>query len=364
MPFQLYAFGSNNSGQLGVGHRDDLDVPTKCRVVTDTFRSRPVQVSAGGNHTLVRCSDGTVYATGSRESGKCGLSERVQPTAEFELVSFMSSTGEVVDRFKDCATTWDASTFLTLTGDIYSCGKGTRGELGQGDGVTCSNSPQLICDFLPEGTTISCLTACLAHTVAVLSNGEVYAWGAGRKGQLGQPICDVWKPRKIAGLDFHVLYAACGRDFTYLVKSAAEGKHSISGSDKWGIISSAPIDVVDWHSVAATWSSMYVLKRDKSVLCWGRHHHSRLPDGMKSNIQHQVAGSEHVLAQDDNDRIHAWGWGEHGNCGPVPKEHTGMSPMYGLIDNPIGLSILGAGCATSWLVSRSEQPLEDEMRTG
>lgn len=355
MVFQLYAFGSNGSGQLGIGHANDVDAPAKCVAPSGGFVSRPIQIAAGGNHTLIRCEDGTMFASGSNEGGRCGWGATRQSSTEFHQVRFTSPCGEVITRFDGCAATWDTSVFLTATGSIYTCGFGAKGRLGQGERKAHSFVPHVIPDFPPPGCSIVCLAACMTHTAAILSTGEAYAWGAGRKGQLGHPACDVWKPRRIEELDFIAERVICGRDFTYIVGSSTNGRHIILGDDKWKIVSSAPDHVKAWRDVVATWSSIYVHYQHNDLVCWGRNDNSQLPQRSRHDIVRVIAGSEHVLIEDGTGKILAFGWGEHGNCGPVPSEHSGISPMHATISNPLDLHLLGGGCATSWLVSDGDQ---------
>ncbi len=82
--------------------------------------------------------------------------------------------------------------------------------------------------------------ACMGHVVAVLNNGEVYGWGNGRKGQLGALEGIVHSPRKVEGLDFKVVRAACGREFTCLFGSSEGAEMLVLGSDKWRVRTDAP----------------------------------------------------------------------------------------------------------------------------
>ena len=68
----VYACGRNANGELGLGHKENAQalVPIPC-----PFRgaSRIVQVTCGGNHTMVLTSDGTVWSCGFNSVGQLGL---------------------------------------------------------------------------------------------------------------------------------------------------------------------------------------------------------------------------------------------------------------------------------------------------
>src|SRR4051794_5515435 len=70
----LLAFGSNGNGQLGLGHREDTHLPTRC-IIPDEFPSisPPKCIAAGGNHTFILFPCGRLFVTGSNAYGQCGL---------------------------------------------------------------------------------------------------------------------------------------------------------------------------------------------------------------------------------------------------------------------------------------------------
>ena len=71
---------------------------------------------------------------------------------------------------------------LTTDGTVEAWGDGLLGELG--DGTTTSSTVPVDVD-LPAGTTVTQVTAGSSHALALTSTGQVYAWGAGADGQIG-----------------------------------------------------------------------------------------------------------------------------------------------------------------------------------
>ncbi|MCJ1393788.1 hypothetical protein MMC18_006664 [Xylographa bjoerkii] len=214
--------------------------------------------------------------------------------------------------------------------------------------------PPLARAFMPEDATIIDIASGLQHTIIVLSNGEVYGWGNGRKGQLGEPAGIVSEPRKIDAVNFKVKRAVCGREFTYLVGDQNRGQHVVLGSDKFCIRSMAPESAMGWKDIGASWGSIFVLHQSGKMISWGRNDHGQLASRGLPLIAKMAVGSEHVLALTADGTVLAWGWGEHGNCGPdVDKEGDAKSPWSEIksLDEEVGQSIIGigAGCATSWL---------------
>ena len=350
MQAMLFAFGSNGSGQLGINGIDDVPLPRRCMYKDSDLPGLPTRVTAGGNHTLVLLSTGDLYAAGSKDHGRTGLPESLEIIDSFNHVP----SPEDCFKIRFCSATWEASILVTTNNNIYTCGIGNKGELGQGIGLITSSRPQRVAAFPPVGSTLVDLASSVSHTVAVLSSGEVYGWGNGRKGQLGEPLEVVWSPRKIERLKFRVIRAVCGREFTYLVGDPKDGQHAILGSDKWNVISAAPSFVPGWKDIGACWGSIFALDATGTLRSWGRNDHGQLASKDLPLIEQIAAGSEHCLALTVSGELLAWGWGEHGNCGLVFDEVGDVKKSWNNVTSQDAthsdvIMGIGAGCATSWL---------------
>ncbi len=350
----LHALGSNGSGQLGIGHRDDVSIPTKVPFPEEADLGPPSKIAAGGNHTLVLYPTGAVFASGDNSNSRCGLHTKSGPSVAFQRVYIQTNEG-TIHSFKFCSATWEASTLVTFDNQVYTMGTGHKGELGQGINVVHTTQPQRIAGFPPPGLQIMDLASCVGHTVAVLSDSNAYGWGAGRKGQIGDPTAAVWQPRLISSPGFKIMRAVCGRDFTYLVGVPCDGQHIILGSDKWNVKSAAAKEILGWKDIGASWGSVFVLLSNGVLRSWGRNDRGQLAP-MNLPLMDQVAiGSEHVLARSKDGEILAWGWGEHGNCGlcatVAEPSVEGWNVLYNG-NNSDEVVVGGAGCATSWLWMR------------
>lgn len=343
----LYAFGSNGSGQLGISTSEDISSPRACIFNSLSKTSGGIrQIAAGGNHTLVLFESGELYFAGSNIDGRAGLAHLGQVVDRFHKVDLGSL------RVKLCSALWQASVVVTVEDEVYTFGIGPKGELGTGEAVT-SQTHRLL-EFPPPGESIVEVVSGVGHTVVVLSTGDVWGWGNGRKGQLGEPSGIVQMPRKIEGLNFRVIRAVCGREFTYLVGDPREGRHVVLGLNKWNINSSAPPNAFDWSDIGASWCSIFVLKMSGIIESWGRNDHGQLASPQLPEIVKIAVGSEHVLAWTKDKRVVSWGWGEHGNCGPNTDDMKDMKGgRWNEITSPHGEEIMlqgfAAGCATSFI---------------
>lgn len=357
----VFALGSNGSGQLGIGHKEDVSVPKQVLFAEAADPSSPVQtVAGGGNHTLLLTVPGVLFWSGDATTGACGKVTGPDSSGRplFRPVDLGAARGRAVTHV---AATWEASVIVTkdehgAATNVYSAGLGSKGELGLGSLMVRAPSWERILDFPSPGLQIVDLAACMGHAVVVLSNGEAWGWGNGRKGQLGAPheaVID--KPRKIAAVDFSVKRAVCGREFTCLLGDEETGQLLVLGSDRWDVRKSAPASVPRWQDIGASWGNVHVLCKDDTLISWGRDDHGQLGLAEKSKVKKIAIGSEHALAFTEDGEVVAWGWGEHGNCGPSKRSGTVKGGTRSVvassryIPRESEISSIGAGCATSWI---------------
>lgn len=456
----IFAFGSNGSGQLGLGHTEDVSTPTQClftpfaastedqdRGSVGQVKDKIVQIIAGGNHTLLLTQQGHVYAAGYNSDGRCGpdthhnlsndqleaIADKTQNEEETNILRFQRviltdpTTGCVVDTFKSVSATWEASILVanvsTQTNSpenhddhiihkdkVFVQGSALKGELGLGDETTThgmSVAPGTsMPNFPPLGTAVSAVASGMGHSVAILSNGEVYGWGGSRKGQLGEGLKRakiVWSPMQISGIPFPATGAVCGREFTVLIGRREKGEFFVLGDkgNRWGVMDVKDSDSLrvrirgeegvgasvdspcapstsimggaalgGFEDIGASWHGIYVhvaalaedssspsVAKEGSLVAWGRNDRGQLPPPDLPALDRFAVGSEHVLALLRDGSVAAFGWGEHGNCGPDTDFHGNVAGTFKVISLPDlvhsagGRAVgVGAGCATSWVI--------------
>jgi protein ATS1 len=430
---RIFAFGSNGSGQLGIGHLQDVSTPEEChftfdyedhdhRGLTDRKESHNLKVKcivAGGNHTVILFENGAVYAAGSNENGKCGqfttipapttptlaegddgeksnsnnnmamstLKSRpsASPLLRFHRIVFRfgdGKHGKVIDRFTAVSAAWDSTILVASSSssssssthcnmdvedrdDLYILGTGPKGELGLGESHTdTSTGPLKMQGFPLLGQRMVSISSGISHTAAVLSDGSVYGWGASRKGQLGDGATKnkhVWTPQRIEDIDFYASYVTCGREFTIVI-GLRDGKsaYKILGMDRWDLISGAPRTInINGSRIASSWHGIYIHEENQSITAWGRNDRGQLPPLNLPPILRIAPGSEHIVILTVDQKVAAFGWGEHGNCGPQVDAQGNVRGTWNEI--PLRLDFLnhiadvGAGCATSFIIASNKE---------
>ena len=365
----LFAFGSNGKGQLGVGNTRDQDTPQRCifRFGNGESPGTLIKISSGGNHTLALFDSGRLFSAGCNDVGQAGStvilgqSLSVDQSMEFTEVRLEAEPKKI----KACSATWEASIVVTENDEIYTFGRGLNGEIGTGK--DSSLQPHKLIGFPPPDSSIVDIASSIRHVVVVLSNGQVYGWGNGRKGQLGQSEQGIVRtPQLIEGLTFHAKQATCGREFTYIVGDPPTSDHQYLGPDKWNlksIFSKAHSPPLYRKSLGSSWCGISILDTAGKISSWGRNDHGQMAPKNLPNIMQVAVGSEHTLAVTESGQVLAWGWGEHGNCGPKLPQIGNLSNRWDESLNKIPLQRLahddkiqgiGAGCATSFIWTASD----------
>ena len=182
---QLYAFGSNRFGQLGnpAGSGTELANPAPLRVSLPGAEGPVVQVAAGLSHSLALTSAGQLYAFGSNEFGQLGSLENsgtVSPTPPTR-VSLPGASGPV----SEIAAGAFHSLALTSTGQLYAFGKNSAGQLGTENGAGTPNPTPALVNLPAAAGAVVQIAAGAADSLIVTASGQLYAFGSNEAGQLG-----------------------------------------------------------------------------------------------------------------------------------------------------------------------------------
>ena len=176
----LYCYGYNGYGQLGLGDRITRNTPTK--IPPPSFDNKKIKDVYGSYYgRLFLTEDGVVYASGLNSYKKLGgltLSQMLSP----ELIPQSSFDNK---KIKHINTADYFSFFLTEDGDVYACGLNSRGQFGLGD-TSHRYVPTLIPPSSFGNKKIKDVSCCDSYTAMFLTeDGDVYACGPNNYGQLG-----------------------------------------------------------------------------------------------------------------------------------------------------------------------------------
>jgi len=278
-----YVWGNNSWGQLGTGAADNPAPATSPAAVHGL--SQVTQVAAGSVHSLALRSDGTVWAWGENRDGVLGDGTTAD---RFVPVQVSGLTGIV-----QIAASGSRSLALRSDGTVWAWGANTYGQLG--DGTTAYQ--RLIPVKVAGLTGVTRIAAGGLHSLALLSDGTVRAWGYNDFGQLGDgTVTDRSAPVKVAGL-------------TGVTQIAAGA----------------------WHSLA--------VRSDGTVWAWGYNPTGQLGDGTVTNRHTPVkvsgltgatqvsAGGSHSLALRSDGTVRGWGANANGQLGVGTTVNDPTTPV-------------------------------------
>ncbi|MDY0177559.1 MAG: FG-GAP-like repeat-containing protein, partial [Lentisphaeria bacterium] len=176
-----------------------------------------VQAACTDSYALLLSQQGETWGIGANQCGQLG------DGSQNPIDSFTPISG--IPRFKALATNQAAledqvafSLGLDFQGRVWSWGNNRFGQLGQG---TYENNDILEAQMLPPFPSPVIAIACgYRHALALCENGQVYAWGDNRQGQVGMGDGDgdgqldqeiVAAPYALPGLDNVICIAAAAR---------------------------------------------------------------------------------------------------------------------------------------------------------
>lgn len=163
----VWAWGMNMTGQLGLGDTVDRSSP-----ISISMGNAVTAVSAGAYFSLILDENGTAWGFGENASGQCGYDLPAMSTP-------VSVSGTHI--FTAISAGHNHSLAIDNSGMIWAWGQNDKGQLGNYDTST-QKSPVSIYTYEPKSYVA--ISAGLNFSLAIDSDGVVWAWGQGTNGQL------------------------------------------------------------------------------------------------------------------------------------------------------------------------------------
>jgi len=298
--------GFPKDGRLGYGSTDNVGdtpatTPDKKGAVKLGAGSKAVAISAGGAHTCVILTDGTVRCWGIGAYGQLGYGNTDdvgdKPTNTPDTVGPVNLGGHKAIAISagglgvgvDAGNAGHAHTCVILDdGSVRCWGYGADGQLGYGNasnvGDKLTNTPDTAGPVkLGPGHGAKAISAGEDHTCVVLDDGSVRCWGLGARGRLGYPTLDSFGSQPNVG-------------------ATATTTPDLVG----------PVDLGSGHTAVAI-----------------------------------SAGGQHTCARLDEGSVRCWGYGVYGRLGYCNTDSVGQTNTPGSV-GPVNLQPGdgGAGCAS------------------
>ncbi|EFO22712.1 williams-Beuren syndrome chromosome region 16 protein [Loa loa] len=249
-----------------------------------------IDVAAGRRHFLV-ASKKAVYAFGDNAHGQCGQDPENVPFVRLENKPFQKITVPSDSEIAQIHCTLDTSFIVLDSGEVFSFGLGTDGQLGRG---ICG------CDWrcLPvegdlKGMKVATLKGSTDTLMAVTKSGELFMWGQNEYEQMYPFVRDIQSGYP------HEIRLSTGK--IAAADSTATSCIALSSNDQvyvWGfgilgmgpnvtslrrpallesnLFSGGPNDSGKVKKVFAGNSSMFAISRMDNLFSWGLNRFSHL----------------------------------------------------------------------------------------
>jgi alpha-tubulin suppressor-like RCC1 family protein len=178
----IYCWGFNGGGQLGLGDTSDRVGPTK---VTLPLGAKATAVSAGQGHVCAVLTDGKLACWGNGMQGQLG-NGGTNDIGDDEALSAANSiiTMPGGKRAVSVSTGNDHTCVILDDGKVTCWGFAGQGRLGNGANAGNVLSPPAPVALPAPGTALS-VAAGGSHTCALLTNRQISCWGLNNDGQIG-----------------------------------------------------------------------------------------------------------------------------------------------------------------------------------
>lgn len=308
----LWAWGSNSSGQLGVGNTTNYTTPVQVGTATSW-----VKISTGNEFSAAIKSNGTLWMWGSNSFSQLGDGTTVYKTTPTQI-------GTATWSNVYCGHSYVIA--IKSDGTLWSWGSNGSLQLGSGTPLfQAYTTPHQI----STTTGWSKIATGYRHVLALKTNGTLWYWGNNSNGQLGNNST-VQTPY-ITQLGTLTTWTdiAAGNDFSAALKS--DGSMWTWGYNLYGQLgngnnnaSLVPIQVgagSTWSNVEAGYSYVIAKKSNNTLWSFGQNALGYLGLGNTTNYnvptqigtsatwQNLYVGYYSAIATQSN--LNFYGWGEN-----------------------------------------------------
>ena len=181
---RLYAWGYDQFSQLGDDFAQEYQPTPKAIILAPGVT--PIAISAGSDFSLAIGSDGRLYAWGADYAGQIGNGDITEYQPIPEAVTLAPGVTPVAISAGN-----DFSLAIGSDGNLYAWGYDMSGQLGNDMMTSSQPSPEVI--GLAPDVTATAISAGGEFSLAIGSDGNLYAWGDNGNDELGDANTDLYQ---------------------------------------------------------------------------------------------------------------------------------------------------------------------------
>lgn len=369
---QIWSWGANGSGQLGVGNSSGNQSRAPVKVDMDGAMAGAdiVAVSAGGWHSMALDSEGRVYAWGYNARGALGdgsTTDRWRPIQvggllEGRRIVQIASGGGVISG----TNYFNSSAAVDEDGRVYTWGSGQGGRLGTGATPAAQTTPALVRGLISDLRIVD-ISVGYQHTIALSHDGRLFSWGYQDRGSLGTgatgtavqsspvavamdgALADVEVVQVSSGWTHSLVLSADGATYAWGLNHAGQlGTGAVGGSafvpvrtdaGAFDAIGHRPVQVdagydftisTGEHGRAALWRQNWIGQLGNGTTTTSARPGEPYPGVMGgSRIIEVSAGASSALALSDDGRLFSWGAGGELQLGDGLRDNSAVPVQVG-----------------------------------
>ena len=322
----LHSFGYNRFGQLGLGHKNDVSLPTRISNLPKISK-----ISCGGKFTVCVDYEGFMWSFGENNAGQLGIGNKGNfngPQKILEIPPVVSIS---------CG--FSHTLIITSDSNLWSCGNNNFGQLCHGDNKRRSK-PQKT-----SFSTISKISTGRGHSLFQNDKGEIFSCGNNHHGECGLGHFDSPQitPSLILNTPENIVQFICGSGQNLFLD--LEGNVYSCGDNKFGSLGLGhntnqnilnKIDnIPPIQAISCVFASCYLLDFEGNLWAFGYNSKSQLGHGDFHADKNSINTPKKINTLNDIQQI------SYGSCGFHFIAKNSQNQIFVVGDNIYGQ--LGTG---------------------